>query len=387
MWTSWPCHEALLIGKWPRGVSEGAEASQEQLGPHNVVSAVVAAAVCPNAATIWGMLGEHKVEIMLDSGLSISLIQESTATPFSREYKILPSGLRLTSASGDNIPILDCVTLPLCIGELQVMHPLVVVKTLIAPVILGLDFFQKHGIILDVTSSPVKFNVQHHDPSFDDYSENVKPVLDIARQITNKVCAFYVLTDTTEDTIDNCAEPLFVKENLQYDIPVCKVPAFICVLDQYKHLFRTYPGHTTIAEHFIPTTGTPIKVPPQQIPANYCSEVENQIQTMLHERVIKECSSPWMATAVFVRKKTGDIRICVDYRELNKKTVKDAYPLHHPDVIQDRLSGSVIFSTLDLVCNVGSMKQVPESYEGYWNLVVQASHIQQMSLKGQVPCL
>ena len=92
LWTSWPCHEAMFIGKRPRGVSEGAEAPQEQLEPHNVVSVVVAA-VRPNAATIWGMLGEHKVEIMLDSGSSISLIQESTATPFSKEYKILPSGL------------------------------------------------------------------------------------------------------------------------------------------------------------------------------------------------------------------------------------------------------------------------------------------------------
>ena len=136
---------------------------------------------------------------------------------------------------------------------------------------------------------------------FDDYSENVKPVLDIARHITNKVCAVNVLTDTTEDTIDNCAVPLFGKELLQYDIPVCEVPAFICLLDQYKHLFRTCPGHTTIAEHFIPTTGTPVKVPPRRIPANYRSEVENQIQTMLCEGVIEECSSPWMAPAVFVR--------------------------------------------------------------------------------------
>ena len=70
--------------------------------------------------------------------------------------------------------------------------------------------------------------------------------------------------------------------------------------NQYKYLFRTYPGNTTMAEHFIPMTGTPVKVPPCRIPANYRSEVENQIQTMLQEGVIKECSSPWMAPAVFV---------------------------------------------------------------------------------------
>ena len=55
-----------------------------------------------------------------------------------------------------------------------------------------------------------------------------------------------------------------------------------------------------------------------------------------------------MAPAVFVWKKTGEIRLCVDYRELNKKTVKDAYPLPRPDEVQDRLAGSTVFSTLDL---------------------------------------
>ena len=64
-----------------------------------------------------------------------------------------------------------------------------------------------------------------------------------------------------------------------------------------------------------------------------------------------------MAPALFVQKKTGDIRICVDYQELNKKTVKDLYPLPCPDEAQDRLSGLVIFSMLDL-------------RNGYWQLPV-----------------
>ena len=65
---------------------------------------------------------------------------------------------------------------------------------------------------------------------------------------------------------------------------------------------------------------------------------------MLEQGIIEESSSPWMAPAVFVRK-SGDLRLCVDYRELNK-TTKDAYPLPLPDEVQDRLSGSTVFSTL-----------------------------------------
>ena len=78
------------------------------------------------------------------------------------------------------------------------------------------------------------------------------------------------------------------------------------------------------------------------IPANYRSKVKKQIQTMLQEVVIEGCSSLWMAPAIFIWKKTGDIRICVDYS--TKKTTNDANPLPRPDEVQDRLPGSLIFS-------------------------------------------
>ena len=51
---------------------------------------------------------------------------------------------------------------------------------------------------------------------------------------------------------------------------------------------------------------------------------------------------------VFVKKISEEIRLCMDYRELNKRTTRNAYPLPLPDEVQDRLAGSTIFSTLDL---------------------------------------
>ncbi|KAL5502479.1 hypothetical protein EMCRGX_G009263 [Ephydatia muelleri] len=56
---------------------------------------------------------------------------------------------------------------------------------------------------------------------------------------------------------------------------------------------------------------------------------------MLDRNIIRVSSSPWLAPAVYVAKKSGEIRICIDYRELNKQTVKDAYPLPLPDQVQD----------------------------------------------------
>jgi len=66
-----------------------------------------------------------------------------------------------------------------------------------------------------------------------------------------------------------------------------------------------------------------------------------------------------MAPAVFVRKKSGNIYLCIDYRELNKKTQKDTYPLPLPDEVQDKLANSGIFNTMDLQC-------------GYWQMPVNS---------------
>ena len=81
---------------------------------------------------------------------------------------------------------------------------------------------------------------------------------------------------------------------------------------------------------------------------------------MLEEGIIRRSKSLWMAPAVFVPKKSGQLRICIDYRELNKCTTKDSYPLPLPDEVQDQLARSTVFSTLDL-------------HSGYWQLPVNPS--------------
>ena len=77
----------------------------------------------------------------------------------------------------------------------------------------------------------------------------------------------------------------------------------------------------------------------------------------------KAVSTAWIEPAVFVPKKSGELRLCVEYQELNKKTSKDAYPLPLLDEVQDRLVGSTIFSTLDLHSRYWQLPVHPEDRE------------------------
>ena len=214
------------------------------------------------------------------------------------------ASVHVVSATGEPIPVLGLVTLPVQVGPIEVDHPLVVVQSLITPVILGIDFLQAHGLILDFITTLV--NVTTQPTSDSSRIESAKQVLYKSRKTKARVCAVQESAGLSEEAIDDCAIPTF-GESSHYAMSSCTRARFSSVLDEYRELICNVPGQTNMAEYFIPTTGSPIRISARRIPANYQVEVEEQLQQMLAVSIIEESSSPWMAPMVFVRKKSGDL--------------------------------------------------------------------------------
>jgi hypothetical protein len=92
----------------------------------------------------------------------------------------------------------------------------------------------------------------------------------------------------------------------------------------------------------------PISKRPYRMPPKELAELKNQLHELLDKGYILPSSSPWGCPALFVKKKDGSLRLCVDYRPLNAVTIKNKYPLPRIDVLFDQLAGTKVFSKIDL---------------------------------------
>jgi hypothetical protein len=106
----------------------------------------------------------------------------------------------------------------------------------------------------------------------------------------------------------------------------------------------------------------PISKRPYRMDVKDLVELKKQIEELLEKGFIHPSSSPWGAPVLFVSKKDGSRRMCVDYRSLNEVTIKNKYPLPQIEDLFDQMKGAKIFSKIDL-------------RSGYHQLKIRAEHV------------
>ncbi|GJS32166.1 reverse transcriptase domain-containing protein [Tanacetum coccineum] len=106
---------------------------------------------------------------------------------------------------------------------------------------------------------------------------------------------------------------------------------------------RQVEFHIELIPGAAPVTRAPYRLAPAEM-----KELAEQLKELSDKGFIRPSSSPWGAPILFVKKKDGSFRMCIDYRELNKLTVKNRYPLPRIDDLFDQLQGSSIYSKIDL---------------------------------------
>ena len=127
----------------------------------------------------------------------------------------------------------------------------------------------------------------------------------------------------------------------------------ILVVKDFPDVFlEELPGIPPIREvelsiEILPGTAPTSRAPYRMVPTEL-KELKIQLQELLDKGFIRPSVSPWGAPVLFVKKKDGTLRMCIDYRQINKVTVKNKYPLPRIEDLFDQLKGAGVFSKIDL---------------------------------------
>ena len=130
-------------------------------------------------------------------------------------------------------------------------------------------------------------------------------------------------------------------------------PEDVPVVREYVSVFpKDLPGlppdrEIVFSIELMPGTA-PISRAPYRLAPAELKELKVQLEEMIEKGFIRPSHSPWGAPVLFVKKKDGSLRLCIDYRGLNKVTIKNKYPLPRIDDLFDQLAGSRVFSRIDL---------------------------------------
>jgi len=92
----------------------------------------------------------------------------------------------------------------------------------------------------------------------------------------------------------------------------------------------------------------PVSMTPYRMSASELAELKKQLEDLFDKKFVRPSVSPWGAPVLLVKKKDGNMRLCIDYRQLNKVTIKNRYPLSRIDDLMDQLVGARVFSKIDL---------------------------------------
>ena len=205
-------------------------------------------------------------------------------------------------------------------------------------IILGMDWLSRHRATLDCYKKEVRL-VRPEEPGmiFRGIRREIAPSLInamTASKMLRKGCQGYLAF-----VVDRRQEGTRLE-----DIPIVKE-----FPDVFPDDISGLPSDREIEFVIELVPGTePISIPPYRMTPAELKELMAQLEEFLSKGFIRHSTSPWGAPVLFVNKKDGSLRLCIDYRQLNRATIRNQYPLPRIDELFDQLHGSRVYSKIDL---------------------------------------
>ena len=157
---------------------------------------------------------------------------------------------------------------------------------------------------------------------------------------------------------------VYATESANSEIQLAKVPVVNEFYDVFPEDLPGLPPDREIEFEIELAPGTePISIAPYRMAPAEIKELKMQMEELLSKGFVKTSTSPWGAPVLFVKKKDGSLRLCIDYRQLNKVTIRNQYPLPRIDDLFDQLQGAKVFSKIDLRSGYHQLRCVGKMFQ------------------------
>ncbi|XP_012574249.1 uncharacterized protein [Cicer arietinum] len=286
-----------------------------------------------NLITSTGFINEIPLIVMFDTGASHSFISSDFVLQHNLPVLEMPYPLIVSTASKNSINTsLVCHQFPITLFDRVFPINLVCLPLKGLDIILGMDWMSDHSVTLICHGRKVIIPPRIPQPEETNY-----------RSLTNSSILFQCLTNGFQGVL------LLLSSNSGSEMDLSNIPAVSEFEDVFLEDVTSLPPEREVefSIDLVPGTG-PISIAPYRMPPLELSELKNQLEDLITKQFIRPSVSPWGAPVLLVKKKDGSMRLCIDYRKLNKVTIKNKYPLPRIDDLLDQLGGATVFSKIDL---------------------------------------
>ena len=290
---------------------------------------------------ITGMISvyDHDAYALVDPGATHSFI----LVPFTKRHQIesqLIDGSMVVAVPNGDTMISETIVpgSRLVIQNKDFLAYLIVLGIHDFDIVLGMDWLSKHRATLDCYKKEVRL-VRPEEPGviFRGIRREIAPSLInamTASKMLRKGCQGYLA---------------FVVDMRQEGTRLEDIPIVNEFLDVFPDDISGLPPDREIefvTELILRTE--PISIPPYRMAPAELKEMKAQLEELLSKGFIRPSTSPWGAPVLFVKKKDGSLRLCIEYRQLNQETIRNQYLLPLIDELFDQLQGSRVYFKIDL---------------------------------------
>ena len=299
-------------------------------------------AIAETSSVVTGqiLIDNQYANVLFDTGATHSFVSSSFVKKLGRSLDVLSEGFTTALPSGEVIVSTHWLrAVSMRIVDRELFSDLIVLEMYDYDLILGMDFLGKYNASIECRKRKVIF-----DPEGETRFEFVGDPRKKTKLFLSAMKAQKMLANGCIGFLAN-----IVDKRKEDKLGIGDVP----IVQEFEEVFpEDLPGLPPDREiefeiELAPGTGPISKAPYRMAPAEL-KELHKQLQELLDKGFIRPSHSPWGAPVLFVKKKDGTMRLCIDYRELNKVTIRNKYPLPRIDDLFDQLQGATVFSKIDL---------------------------------------